>query len=275
MPLSQRLLTRALEVVVNHVDARGELERLRGEIARLVEAPMSGAEERSDDDDHDHDDDDDDDEEKVGGGPPPHQGLLPGAGDKLAAAVWDPDNDDDASLSRKVAAKGARRSILLLFAFVFVWTNGAEWYPWNSFRMFADWTPNPIDYERYVALDSERRHLRNFHMHEINPVLNRKRFVDAMDACATKRGGDGNNPDCQTFLDFLHPRALAMPQAPAYLVVETRIWDFEKDINKPEFCDEMTTYLYDVANNAVDVKHHQPCDPIDWNACCASSIGTI
>ena len=199
-------------------------------------------------------------------------------GTKFAAVTENDDLEDQQKLlpegtkeDAAVASRGAMRSILLMFVFVFVWMNGAEWYPWNSFRMFADWTPNPIDYERYVALDATKQHLRNFHMHEINPVLNRKRFVDALDLCATGPATD----DCQSFLKFIHPIASALPEHPSFLVVETRLWDFVNDIDKSDYCDSMTTYVYDVNANAVTVNYNQPCDPIDWQTCCTSSIGTI
>ena len=38
------------------------------------------------------------------------------------------------------ARKGARFSLALMGMFWAVWTRGAEFYPWNSFRMFADLT---------------------------------------------------------------------------------------------------------------------------------------
>ena len=51
---------------------------------------------------------------------------------------------------------------------------GAEWFPYNAFRMFAGWTSRPILYERYIALGGDDSN-RNFHYHEIHPALNRKR----------------------------------------------------------------------------------------------------
>uniref|UniRef100_A0A7S3NIL5 HTTM domain-containing protein n=1 Tax=Aureoumbra lagunensis TaxID=44058 RepID=A0A7S3NIL5_9STRA len=169
------------------------------------------------------------------------------------------------------ARSGAKRTFALFIFFLAVWTQGAEWYPWNAFRMFADWTPYPVSYERYVALDANRQHLRNFYLHELNPVLNRKRMLDAMTLCAERP----NDFNCQDYLDFMQKSSANLDNHPSYLVVESRSWDFVRNIDKVNFCDEMTMYMYDVKNNAVSVLENQPCTPIDWHTWLVGSFGTI
>lgn len=181
------------------------------------------------------------------------------------------DPDEEGGLD-DVAISSSRRAVALVACFVAVWAQGAEWYPWNAFRMFADWTPNPLSYDRYVALDANRNHLRNFHMHELNPVLNRKRFVDALDLCASRGPADQN---CAAFLRWIDPIATALPLSPAFLVYQDRHWDFVRSIDEPDFCTQLTAYEYDVRNNRVTKRDHVPCDPIDWHLCCTRTIGTI
>lgn len=53
--------------------------------------------------------------------------------------------------------------------------------------MFATWTPTPIFYERYVTRGGGGERGRNWHYHELNPTLNRKRLKDALSV----RAGDG------------------------------------------------------------------------------------
>lgn len=79
---------------------------------------------------------------------------------------------------------GARQTLLFMLVFLGVWTRGAEWFPYNAFRMFAGWTSRPILYERYIALGGDGSRIRNFHYHEIHPALNRKRLVEAFNRCA-------------------------------------------------------------------------------------------
>lgn len=209
-------------------------------------------------------------------------GLQPAPVYAIAPPNSDNDIEDDSDTAtiRKVndelelehvSRHSSMRALGFVACFVAVWAQGAEWYPWNAFRMFADWTPNPVSYERYVALDAQRRHLRNFHMHEINPVLNRKRFIDALELCATKP----RDQDCIDFISFVNPIAKALPANPAFLIVQERNWDFEKQIDQPDFCDYMNTYEYDVHSAVVSKGLNQPCDPIDWHLCCTRTIGTI
>ncbi|KAJ1455233.1 hypothetical protein M885DRAFT_520525 [Pelagophyceae sp. CCMP2097] len=154
--------------------------------------------------------------------------------------------------------------------FVCVWTRGAEWYPYNAFRMFADWTPAPVHYERFVTLDAHGVRGRNFHMHELNAILNRKRFKDALELCAATP----RHAHCVEFLDFA--AAVDWPGGrPAKLQMQTRKWDFNKDIDSPQFCDSMDTLTLDIAMRKVAGATEVACDEIDWRACCAKTLGTI
>jgi len=88
--------------------------------------------------------------------------------------------------------------------------------------------PRPIFYERYVTHDAGGDRGRNFHYHELNAVLNRKRLMEGLESCA--REPEGHR--CAAFLDFAEPRARAMAGAPAHLVVQTRAWDFGADLDR-------------------------------------------
>ena len=66
-----------------------------------------------------------------------------------------------------------------------------------------------------------------------------------------------------------------MDAAPARLVVQTRAWDFVADIDKPHYCDAMTTLDFDVLGKTVAKRTDAPCDALDLRACCATTIGTI
>ena len=179
--------------------------------------------------------------------------------------------------------------------FLLVWARGAEWYPYNAFRMFATYQTTPIFYERYVTRDAGGARGRNWHYHELNPVLNRKRLMDGLERCVAAP----DDADCVAFLDFAArtrrvrcrdlsnarlprttrraqvPRARAMRDAPAALVVQTRSWDFGADLDAAGFCDSMSTLELDVAARAVTRTVDQPCDALDLRACCASTLGTI
>ena len=158
-----------------------------------------------------------------------------------------------------------------MLVFLAVWARGAEWFPYNAFRMFAGWTPRPIFYERYVTADADGTRGRNFHYHELNPVLNRKRLMEGLEACAD----DHDSPHCADFLAFALPRAERMEGAPDTLVVQTRAWDFVADIDSPNYCDAMNTLTLDVRNRRVTKQSNLSCDQLDLRACCASTIGTI
>lgn len=166
---------------------------------------------------------------------------------------------------------GSMWTALFMLIFLGVWARGAEWLPYNSFRMFAGWTPRPIFYERYIALDADGGRMRNFHYHEINPVLNRKRLIEALNLCADKP----ESADCLVFLDFAIPRSAHMRGRPAALVVQTRSWDFVANIDNSYFCDSMDILALDIEARIVTRKANLPCDAIDLRACCASTIGTI
>ena len=124
---------------------------------------------------------------------------------------------------------------------------------------------------RYVTYDAAGARGRNWHYHELNPVLNRKRLMGGLERCVDAP----ESAECASFLDFAAPRAAAMPGAPAVLAVQTRSWDFRADLDKPGFCDTMATLELDVATRVVRKRDGLPCDALDLRACCAATLGTI
>jgi hypothetical protein len=112
--------------------------------------------------------------------------------------------------------------------------------------MFADWTEAPVHYERFVTLDAHGARGRNFHMHELNSILNRKRLKDSLELCvATPR-----HSRCVEFLDFAE--SVDWPSGrPSKLQMQTRIWDFTKDLDSPQYCDSMDTLTLDIAARRV------------------------
>ena len=107
----------------------------------------------------------------------------------------------------------------------------------------------------------------------MNPVLNRKRVLDAFRNCADRPGSHA----CRHFIAFAQPRALLMEGRPARLVFQTRTWDFDADLDKEFSCDAMETYTFYVAAGRVEHESHAHCDYIDWTTTgrFQQNLGTI
>ena len=121
-------------------------------------------------------------------------------------------------------------------------------------------------YGRQVTEDTDGVRGRNWHYHELNPVLNRKRVLDAFRNCAEAPRSHA----CRHFIAFAQPRALLMEGRPARLVFQTRTWDFDADLDKEFSCDAMETYTFYVAAGRVEHRA-AACDYIDWTTTGASS----
>ena len=168
--------------------------------------------------------------------------------------------------------KGARFCILLMAAFSWNWIFGYEAYPLNAFRMFTTYETE-TGYSRQVTEDTDGVRGRNWHYHELNPVLNRKRVLDAFRNCADQPRSHA----CRHFIAFAQPRALLMEGRPARLVFQTRTWDFDADLDKEFSCDAMETYTFYVAAGRVEHESHAHCDYIDWTTTgrFQQNLGTI
>jgi len=213
-------------------------------------------------------------------------GLFPpvfGASKRRAAMLAYEENtkelrekeDQEGLLQKRRTAsskKGARFCILLMAAFSWNWIFGYEAYPLNAFRMFTTYETE-TGYSRQVTEDTDGVRGRNWHYHELNPVLNRKRVLDAFRNCADRPGSHA----CRNFIAFAQPRALLMEGRPARLVFQTRTWDFDADLDKEFSCDAMETYTFYVAAGRVEHESHAHCDYIDWTTTgrFQQNLGTI
>ena len=213
-------------------------------------------------------------------------GLFPplfGASQRRAAMLNYEENtkelrekEDQEGLIRErrthASKKGARFCVLLMAAFSWNWIFGYEAYPLNAFRMFTTYETE-TGYSRQVTEDTDGVRGRNWHYHELNPVLNRKRVLDAFRNCAERPGSHA----CRHFIAFAQPRALLMEGRPARLVFQTRTWDFDADLDKEFSCDSMDTYTFLVVAGRVEHESHAHCDYIDWTTTgrFQQNLGTI
>ena len=159
----------------------------------------------------------------------------------------------------------------LLGSFAAVWVAGAEFFPWNGFRMFATYEAPPAAYHRFVTYDAAGRRGPDWHPHDLSPVLNRKRLSDGLNACADAPAYDR----CEAFLAFAAPRAAALPGAPAKLAIQYRSWDYAADLDKAHYCDSMVVLALDVAARTVAAAGPEPCDFVDWDAKAGQTMGTL